>query len=129
VKFLVDNALSPALAEGLRAAGHDATHVLDYGMGQAPDELIFEKASVEGQTIITTDLGFTALLALGKLTKPSLILSRYPSRNPARLLPVLLANLASLEDRLNEGAIVVVEEVRIRVRMLPVGEEEGRNTI
>jgi predicted nuclease of predicted toxin-antitoxin system len=43
VRFLIDNALSPTLAERLKEDGHDAAHVRDYGMQAADDEQIFAR--------------------------------------------------------------------------------------
>jgi predicted nuclease of predicted toxin-antitoxin system len=45
MKFLVDNALSPLVAEGLTRAGHDARHVRDYDLQAAVDEQVLAKAA------------------------------------------------------------------------------------
>ena len=111
--------LSPHVAERLRAAGHDAVHVRDRGLGEADDETILELAVAEGRVIVTADTDFGALLMLRRQQQPSVILFRRGAlRRPAHQAALLLANPAGRHCRLTQGAIVTVRRDRLRVRRL-----------
>jgi predicted nuclease of predicted toxin-antitoxin system len=121
MKWLVDNALSPTIAERLRQAGHDAVHVRDYGLAAVEDIAVFERAAHEGRILVSADTDFGTLLAQRPQTKPSLVLFRGASpRRPENQVAVLLANLATIADDLNNGAVVVIEPNRLRIRALPI---------
>lgn len=121
MNFLIDNPLAPQVAAGLRAAGHDALHILDYGMHAATDEAVFERAALESRIIISADTDFATLLALRETTAPSVILFRgaFPRRADDQVALVLRA-LPSVDAALQRGAIIVLERHRLRLRDLPI---------
>lgn len=121
MRFLIDNSLSPLVAQGLQEAGHDVVHVRDLNMQRAADEEIMARALRERRVVVAADTDFGTLLAWGKGQGPSVIVFRRVSqRRPDAQVRLLLANLPAIEESLEKGSIVVIEDDRMRVRPLPI---------
>jgi len=62
VRFLLDANLSPRLVERLGVAGYQARHVADLELLAATDATIFDRATNDGDVVITADSDFSTLL-------------------------------------------------------------------
>ena len=119
MKFLIDNNLSPLLADALKAAGHDAVHLRDLGMQAATDHIVLEHARANERILVSADTDFGGLLARSGASTPSVILIRRLSgRRAAEQAAIILANLDQVAEDLTAGAIVVLHEDSLRVRRL-----------
>ena len=61
MKFLIDAQLPPALCQWLRARGHEATHVINIGLGGASDEAIADRVIADQTMLISKDEDFLIL--------------------------------------------------------------------
>jgi predicted nuclease of predicted toxin-antitoxin system len=104
----------------LKLKGHDAKHLRDEGLQRLPDEDIFAKAENEDRIILTFDLGFGDIAAAAGTTLPSIIIFRLLDQTPANVNRRLEVVLREAVTALSQGAIISVDEVRYRIRRLPI---------
>lgn len=62
MRFLIDNALSPRLAEQLVSAGHGAVHVRELALQAAEDLVILDRPTAEGRVVVSADTDSAASL-------------------------------------------------------------------
>lgn len=124
MKLLLDANLSPEVGRRLKEAGHDAIHVGDIGLLTVTDPEILRAAVKEERILLTADADFGALLALGSLASPSVLLLRSADHlRPSEQAELIVANLPSIAEDLEKGAIVSLTRDRLRVRELPIAAE------
>jgi predicted nuclease of predicted toxin-antitoxin system len=96
-------------------------HLREQGLQRLPNGEIFEKASAEGRVVLTFDLDFGEIVALSRGTRTSVVVFRLRNARSDHVIARLQHVLDESSDALAKGAIVIVEDGRHRVRLLPVG--------
>jgi predicted nuclease of predicted toxin-antitoxin system len=120
VKFLLDEKQSPNIADLLAEAGHDAVHVRDLDMKGSPDVAVLATARGDDRVVISADTDFGELLAASNADGPSvLLLRRQQQRRAHEIASLILANLGEVAQDLQSGAVVVLDDDRVRIRSLP----------
>jgi len=121
MRFLADMGVSQRVVEWLRTNGHDAVHLRDEGLHRLPNGEIFHKAEREERIVLTFDLDFGEILAACAGEIVSVVLFRLRNTRTEFVIRRLEDVLDGSSEALVEGAIVVVEDGRYRVRKLPPG--------
>ncbi|HEY6794796.1 MAG TPA: DUF5615 family PIN-like protein [Kineosporiaceae bacterium] len=121
MRFLIDENISWRVAELLTKAGYDAVHVRDLDAEGADDRDVMALAARDERVIVSADTDFGALLAHTCAIKPSVILVRaLVDRRPAELAGIIAANLDTIREHLDAGAVAAFTPDGIRVRPLPL---------
>ena len=120
MKFLLDMNVSPRLCSRLAQAGWGAEHWSSIGDGTASDAAILGYAISRGYVVLSHDLDFSAILAATGAKSPSVVQIRCQDVLSEEFSRILLATLSQFSAEIENGALVVVDGKRARVRLLPL---------
>lgn len=120
LKFLADMGISQSTTEWLHKCGYNTLHLREQNLQRLTDNKIIVKAKQEHRIILTCDLDFGELLAASKEKLPSVIIFRLLNQTPENINKHLERVLKNSSLHLINGAVIIVEESRYRIRALPI---------
>lgn len=120
MKFLVDMGVSPHVCADLRAQGYDCRHIAEEGLERLPDRDILSKAREEHCVLLTHDLDFAELVAIGGTQWPSVIIFRLRNMRPDNIRRYLNEILRLHGEAIERGALISVTEGQARIRQQPL---------
>jgi len=120
MKLLIDMNLPPEWVKVFKRHGWEVLHWSEVGDLDAADHVIMEWARGNGYIIFTHDLDFGAILAITHAKGPSVIQVRTQDVTPGHLEELVVNALRQYESLLEEGALIIVDESKLRARILPL---------
>ena len=120
LEFLTNMNISPLTVEKLRKKGWSIVRVSEVMDRGSKDIDILIYAQQQNKVVITQDLDFSAILALGGYGKPSLINLRLENPRPDLVTSRIIEVVSNMEKELEEGVVITVDETSARYRNLPI---------
>lgn len=120
MKLLVDMNLSPSWVDRLARYGFEAVHWSTIGAATAPDVEILAWANEHEFVLITNDLDFSAILAAGAVSGPSVIQLRAQDLLSEAAVGIVATALEVHREDIERGALLSIDEGGARVRVLPL---------
>jgi predicted nuclease of predicted toxin-antitoxin system len=120
MKILIDMNLPPRWVQVFSEADWEAAHWSQVGAATAGDQEIMAWARRNGCVVFTHDLDFSALLATTQEEGPSVIQVRTQNILPEAIEDLVINTLNQFQGELAKGAIITIDPVRARVRILPL---------
>lgn len=127
MKLLIDMNLSPQWVGFFKSNGIDAVHWSTVGAHDAADATLMAHALADDRIVFTHDLDYSAILAHAGLRGPSVVQVRTQAVMPEQIGTDVVSVLARHREAIERGAIVVIDEIGARVRILPISRHPRGN--
>jgi predicted nuclease of predicted toxin-antitoxin system len=116
MNFKVDENLPIEVARQFQMAGHDASTVIEEGLGGESDSKIIDRCQRESRALITLDIGFGDIRAYPPGENSGVIVLRLQRQDKGYLLAIVGRLIKMLEVEQVDRRLWIVDEERIRVR-------------
>ena len=122
MRLLIDMCVPVSLVRELEIGGHNVVHMREIDP-RAADKRIVERARTEKRVVVTMDLDFGDIMSHIDDKEPSVVLFRLRHPTPGNIRSKLDYAFLSFKEQIEQGAIIIVEETRYRVRRLPIAHQ------
>jgi len=120
LEFLANMNISSLTVKELRKLGWNIIRVSEVLSNKSKDLEILNYARDHNKILITHDLDFSMLLAVGGYEKPSVINLRLENVKPGDVTKRIIEVVSKLEGELGKGVVISVDETSARYRNLPI---------
>jgi predicted nuclease of predicted toxin-antitoxin system len=120
LRLVIEMNLSPEWVAEFSRNGYESVHWSTIGDPRDTDIAIMAWARANDRAVFTHDLDFGTLLALTHANGPSVFPVRGQNVLPEHMGSLVIAALRQHQAALIAGALVVVDEKKSRVRILPL---------